>query len=77
MVHISATELNKRPGTYLIAAIRGPIVIEKTGHPAVVMLSYERYEELEDAYWGELATEADKEKSLGAKKTMQFLNGND
>jgi prevent-host-death family protein len=77
MVHISATELNKRPGTYLAAAIREPIIIEKTGQPSVVLVSYDRYEELEDAYWGELATEADKEKSLGTTKTMKFLKGDD
>jgi len=77
MMHISATELNKRSGAYLAAAAREPIIVEKTGHPSVVMVSYDRYEELENAYWGELAIEADKEKSLGATKTMKFLKGND
>lgn len=77
MMHVTATELNKKPGTYMDAAIRDPVVVEKNDRPFVVMLSYERYTELEDAYWGELAVEADKEKSLGRKKTMEFLKSDD
>lgn len=73
-MRISATELNKHPGTYLSQAIKQPVIIEKSKHPFVVMVSYERYLELEDAYWGELATVADKEKSIGKKKTMDFLH---
>lgn len=71
---VTATELNKRPGTYLNQAMKEPVVIEKSGQPSVVMVSYEHYLKLEDAYWGELALEADKEKSLGSKKTMDFLH---
>lgn len=72
-MNISATALNKRPGTYLEEAIKAPVIIEKSGRPTVVMVSYERYEQLENAYWGELATRADKEKSLSAKESMKFL----
>ena len=70
---ITATELNKHPGMYLAEALKNPIVVEKTGRPVVVMVSYEQYMKLEDAFWGERAIEADKEKSLGVKKTMDFL----
>jgi prevent-host-death family protein len=73
----TATELNKHPGKYLNQAIKEPVIVERSGHPAVVMVSYERYIQLEDAYWGELAIIADKEKSLGKKATMDFLDGND
>jgi len=72
-MHITATDLNKRPGMYLDKAMRDPVVIEKSGRPTVVMVSYERFEELEDTYWGAAAIEADKEKSLGVKQTMEFL----
>jgi prevent-host-death family protein len=72
-MNISATALNKRPGTYLEKAIKGPVIIEKSGRPSVVMISYERYQQLEDAYWGELANIADKEKSLSTKESMKFL----
>lgn len=74
---VTATELNKRPGTYLDKASREPVVIEKSGRLSVVMVSYEHYLKLEDAYWGELATKADKEKSLGVKKTKDFLTSDE
>jgi prevent-host-death family protein len=76
-MNITATELNKRPGTYLDEAIKEPVVVEKSGRPFVVMISYQQYQKLEDAYWGELAADADKEKSLGNKKTMKFLLSDD
>ena len=47
----TATELNKRPGKYLAQAIKGPVVIEKSGRPVVVIVSCEHYIQLEDAYW--------------------------
>lgn len=73
----SATELNKHPGKYINQAIKEPVVVNRSGHPVAVLVSYERYIQLEDAYWGELAKTADKEKSLGKKATMDFLHGND
>lgn len=73
----TATELNKHPGKYINQAIKGPVIVERSGHPVVVMVSYERYIQFEDAYWGELATAADKEKSLGKKASMEFLHGDD
>ena len=72
-MHATATELNKQPGKYINKAIKEPVIIERSGEPVVVIVSYERYVQLEDAYWGELATVAEKEKSLGSKKTMDFL----
>lgn len=69
----TATELNKHPGKYLNEAIKEPVVIERSGRPVAVIVSYERYIQLEDAYWGESAVAADKEKSLGTKKSMDFL----
>jgi len=73
----TATELNKQPGKYLTEAIREPVIIEKSGRPTVVMVSYDYYTKLEDAYWGESATAADKEKSLGIKKSMDFLQSDE
>lgn len=70
----TATELNNHPGKYINQALKEPVIIERSGHPVAVMISYERYMQLEDAYWGELATIADQEKSLGIKETMDFLN---
>lgn len=69
----TATELNKHPGKYINQAIKEPVIIERSGQPVAVMVSYEHYIQLEDAFWGEKATKADKEKSIGRKKTMDFL----
>ena len=77
MLKATATELNKHPGKYIDCAMKGPVVVERSGRPVTVMVSYERYIQLEDAYWGELATAADQEESLGTQATMSFLNGND
>ena len=64
----TATELNKHPGKYLDQAIKEPVIVERSGRPIAVMVSYERFIQLEDAYWGELATLADQEKSLGRER---------
>jgi prevent-host-death family protein len=72
-MNATATELNKHPGKYINKALKEPVVIERSGHPVVVIVSYERYTQLEDAYWGELATAADQEESVGNEKTMDFL----
>jgi len=77
MLRATATELNKHPGKYIDYAMKGPVVVERSGRPVTVMVSYERYLQLEDAYWGELAMAADQEKSLGVQETMDFLNGDD
>jgi prevent-host-death family protein len=55
MDKISATELNKHPGHVLQMAQRKPVIIEKTGQPAAVIMSYEYFTELEDYYFGNLA----------------------
>ena len=73
----TATDLNKQPGKYINEALREPVVVERSGYPVVVILSYKRYVQLEDAYWGESAVIADQEKSLGKKATMDFLNSDD
>ncbi len=73
----TATDLNKQPGKYINEALRQPVVFERSGRPVVVMVSYERYIQLEDSYWGESAVIADQEKSLSKKATMDFLNSDD
>lgn len=69
----TATELNKHPGKYLNQSLKGPVIIERSGQPIAVIVAYDHYIKLEDAYWGELATTADKDRSLGVKKSMDFL----
>ncbi len=73
-MHISSTELNRRPGAVLEAAIREPVVIEKSGHPSVVMVSYQHYQELEDAFWGTLAETLEKTAEWeSAEESLSFL----
>lgn len=73
-MHISATELNKRPGTILEMAVREPVFIEKSGRPSVVMVSYQHYQELEDAFWGTLAETLEKTAEwASAEETLDFL----
>ncbi|MBM3610863.1 MAG: type II toxin-antitoxin system prevent-host-death family antitoxin [Alphaproteobacteria bacterium] len=73
-MHISATELNKRPGAMLDNAMREPVIIEKSGNPSVVMVSYQRYKELEDAFWGGMAEALEKTASWASpEESLNFL----
>jgi len=69
----SATELNKHSGRYLSQAVKEPVIIEKSGQPIAVIVSYEHYIKLEDAYWGEQAIAANKEPSIGVNASLDFL----
>lgn len=73
-MNISATELNKRPGTILEMAVREPVFVEKSGRTSVVMVSYKYYQELENALWGTLAENIEKTAEwASAEETMNFL----
>ena len=74
MHNISATELNKRPGAVQSAAMREPVIIEKSGKPSLVMLSYDYYLELESSFWGNLAESAEKSADwMSADESLKFL----
>jgi len=73
MVTANATEVKNRFGEFMDAAQKGPVTVEKTGRPYVVMLSqeeYERLQKLEDASWGERADNAKGRGTLGPDATM-------
>ncbi len=73
-MHIPATELNKRPGRYLETALEEPVIVEKMGRPSVVMVSYKRYQELEDTFWGTLAEASESQAEwMSPEETLQFL----
>lgn len=76
-MNASATDLNKHSGRYLNQAIKEPVIIEKSGQPVVVMVSYEHYLKLEDAYWGVRAVSSDQEQSLGVNASLTFLTSDD
>lgn len=77
-MRISATELNKRPGMYIDTALSNePVIIEKNGRPSVVMISYDVFRKLDDAYWGEKALKTEKESTLSVKESDDFLTGDE
>jgi antitoxin Phd len=60
---VNATEMKQRLGQYLDYALAGPVMVEKSGRPSVVLISVEEYERLcafEDAFWAQKAKEAEK-----------------
>ncbi len=76
MLHLAASEVKQRLGQYMECALTEPVVIEKSGRPAVVMLSiteYERLQAMDDAYWGERARQALEGGLVDADETMRRL----
>ena len=76
MLHIAASEVKQRLGQYMESALTEPVVIEKSGRPAVVMLSvaeYERLQAMDDAYWGERAKQSLADGLAGTDETMRRL----
>ncbi len=58
---VNATYAKQNFGACIADAIKQPVVIEKSGRPAVVMVAYEEFQrlnELEDAMWLQRAQEA-------------------
>jgi antitoxin Phd len=75
-MHITATDLKNRLGQYLEVAIREPVVVEKSGRPTSVVISYDEYQRflaLEDELWATKALEAEKEGYLGVKESAEFM----
>ncbi|MBF0479738.1 MAG: type II toxin-antitoxin system Phd/YefM family antitoxin [Candidatus Omnitrophica bacterium] len=73
---ITATEIKNHFGQYLEESISGPVFIEKTGRSVAVMVSakeYERLTSLEDAYWAQKASKAEKTGYIGKKESAEFL----
>jgi prevent-host-death family protein len=77
MKTVTATELKNKTGRQIEAALTSPVVVEKAHRPVAVLISYEefqRYQALEDRYWGELAKKASKEGFLTAKASSALLD---
>ncbi len=58
MTVLSATELKTRLGQCMDLAQTEPVVVRKSGRDYAVLISqaeFERYQALEDRYWGERA----------------------
>ncbi|MBF0369117.1 MAG: type II toxin-antitoxin system Phd/YefM family antitoxin [Magnetococcales bacterium] len=49
--HVTATELKQRLALYLNKATRTPVIITQGGQESAVLLSHERYQELQALAW--------------------------
>ena len=76
MTTVKATYVKQNFGACIADAIKHPVVIEKSGRPAVVMISYEEYQrlnELEDAMWLDRARAAATEGYLSVGDSDDFI----
>jgi len=75
-MHINATSFKNNLGRYIEACMKTPVIVEKSGRPSAVLISYDEFEKLsqyEDIYWGMLASRAEKGGYLGVKETANRL----
>ena len=57
----TATQFKNHFGEYMQQVYQEPVIVEKSGKPSAVLISYalfEMFSELEDAYWGMKAQQA-------------------
>ncbi len=76
MTKITSREAQNRFGQLLDEAQKEPIVITRHERPVAVVISRERYEELEaleDAVWAARASRSAKGGFLGVKESAAFL----
>ena len=76
MTTVNATYAKQNFGACIADAAKRPVVIEKSGRPAVVMISYEEYQrlnELEDAMWLQRAQAAAAGGYLSAEDSDEFM----
>ncbi|WP_395476601.1 type II toxin-antitoxin system Phd/YefM family antitoxin [Rickettsia endosymbiont of Pantilius tunicatus] len=77
MKNISSREAQNHFGELMIQVIKEPIIINRYGKPAAVLISHEEYEkfsQFEDMYWTIQAKNAAKEGFLSEKESEDFLN---
>ncbi|MGX6959884.1 MAG: type II toxin-antitoxin system Phd/YefM family antitoxin [Rickettsia endosymbiont of Pentastiridius leporinus] len=77
MKNISSKEAQNHFGELMNQAIKAPVIINKYGKPAAVLISheeYERFNQLEDMYWVMQAKNAAKGGFLSEEKSEEFLN---
>lgn len=77
MTSMTAGDAKRSFGVLLDRAQREPVTITKNGREVAVLVSkedFERLEALEDAYWGRLAEEAEKEGYVGPEEGEKLLS---
>lgn len=68
----NATKFKNHFGEYMQKVYQEPIIVEKSGKPSAVLISYDTFERLsnlEDLYWGVKAQEAANEGFLGVEES--------
>lgn len=76
MKTLTATELRHKFGEVVEGLKVEPVLVEKSGRPVAVILSYEEFErlqELDDAWWGEQAKKAAAEGLLTPEETKAWI----
>lgn len=80
----SATDVKNKFGLVMDAALREPVLIQKSGRNSVVMIAYDDYQALlmaADKAWGEKATQAKTKgmegKVRSSKLLQRLLNADD
>lgn len=74
-MNITASELNKHTGRAINQSLQSPLIIEKAGHPTVVMMSYELYKEMENLMWLTAAERAESNEPLASRAEVdEFMN---
>ncbi|MBI2843985.1 MAG: type II toxin-antitoxin system Phd/YefM family antitoxin [Armatimonadetes bacterium] len=76
MVVLTSKQAKDKFGVLMDTALREPVTITKHNRPAVVVISSERYTELEaleDRLWIAKAEEAEKEGFLSVKESEAFI----
>jgi prevent-host-death family protein len=70
---VSISEAQNNFDAVLNLAQKNPVKIERDGHPVAVIVSYEQFEYIEDAWWAIQAQEVSKEGFLSQKQSEDFL----
>lgn len=72
----NATQFKNHFGEYMQKVYQEPVIVEKSGKPSAVLISYDtflRLSNLEDFYWGMRAEQAAKEGFLGPAESERKL----
>ena len=74
---VTATQLKNRLGTYLDMSATEPVIVRKSGRSVAAMISYSLYEkflQMEDAFWANKALEAEKSGYVGNESLSKLTS---
>ncbi len=76
MMRVTATELKNQLGQYLAQSLREPVLVEDRRQTIAVVISaemYERWQEMEDAFWLMKAQQAADSGFVGTDQALELL----